>query len=198
MHSIAKDINGDIVDSGFPNQTNSIPYFRVYNPGLIERTFITFYDSDLREVPVIIEGGRTLSNNSQVGAVLFPNMAGSTVTSGSFYAYGGTTLDFANSPYVISDGTNSYGIGLPGNYEGYLSIGSSPANTQDLNTIISDASLRYPIIDTAPMTLLTTNNSDLITATNLRLTNSVDLIGTDVNSVFGQDGSVNSLFLRRK
>ena len=199
-HSISKDINGDIIDMGFPAQSNSIPFFRVYNPGFTERTFITFYDTDLREVPIIIEGGGIHSNNSQMGIVLFPNLSGSNIASGSFTAINNTTLDFANSPYVVSDGTNSYGIGLPSNFAGYVvlgrDIGDNPTNTED--TIISDSSLRYPIIDTMPMSLQTPYSSDLITASNFRLTKSVDLIGTDVGSVFGQDSSVNSLFLKIK
>jgi len=48
------------------------------------------------------------------------------------------------------------------------------------------------------MTLQTTADTDLITASYFGLKKSVDLIGTDVNSVFGQDSSITSLRLKIK
>jgi len=199
-HILSKDSNGEIIDSGLPSQINTIPNFRAYNTGVVERSYIYFSDSDLRDVPLVVEGGKFQTRRSQVGAVLFPNQGGSGYTFGSFYAFDNTTLDFANSPYVVSDGTNSYGIGLAENFGGYVVIGSNigdnPANTED--TIITDSSLRYPIVDIMPMTLQTPYSYDLITASYFRLTKSVELIGTDVDTVFGQDSSINSLFLKIK
>lgn len=200
-HRLSRDGNGVIFDFGLPTQQNLIPRFRASNTGVTARSLLFFDNSDLREVPLVIEGGHIRATNSQVGTVTFPATTSSTTfTFGSFSASQGSTLDFASSPYVVTDGTNNYGIGLPPRFFGQVvlgsDIGSNPENTEDL--IISDASIRYPIIDAGSATLLSTNASDLISATNFTLTKSVGILGSDVDSVFGQDPSITQFYLKLK
>ena len=81
---------------------------------------------------------------------------------------------------------------MTNNFAGHLQIGTnfSDRSTSTEDTIISDSSIHYPILDKSSMSLYTTYDSDLITASNFRLTKPVGFIGTDVDSFFGQDSSI--------
>lgn len=199
-HVIGRDSSGTMVDYGLATHKNSIPFFRAYNPGFSAKAYINFYDSDVSEVPLIIDGGKIAAYGSKVGAVIFPYGTYSSNVFGTFYANNSSTLDFASSPYVVTDGINNYGLGIPRNFYGVVQIGrdigDNPATTQDL--IISDSSIHYPIFDASSMQLWSTTSSDLITASNFKLTKSVGFEGTDLESVFTQDSSVISIYLKKK
>lgn len=196
--SIAKDINGDMVDYGLPTQQHLIPQIQAINPGFSPLAYISLYDSDATEVPLIIEGGSIRVIGSKVGTVLFPQRttSSSSYVSGVFEAYSNSTIDLAGSLYAVTDGINNYGIGIPKTFYGYITlgsdIGSSPLQTED--QIISDSSIHHPVIDISAMQIYSTTwASDQITASNFRITKSVELSGTDLNTVFYQDSSINTL-----
>jgi len=200
-HNIAKEADGTITDFGFPQQANTIPFFRVFNTGFSLLAQISFSNSDVREVPLIIDGGQFHVFGSQASTVLFPNNSGQVINGGQFIANSASTLDFVNSPYVISDGVNYYGIGLRKTSGAIIlgnNIGDNPVNTED--EIVSGPDIRYPIISLDPISLQTPLPSELISTNDgrIRVTKSVALNGADVETLVGQDDAVNALFLQKR